>query len=270
MARSEPATWPPGMSPAGASFSARRSQTHAVPQTWFSSRHTRASFRPEPDPADRAASQLIIDLGADAVIASGAHEFQGIEVRNGRPIVHNAGSLLFNFPELDKSLVFLLTLGPAGVERIRSVPLILEHDWTRTRPRPRATRSSRPSTPVRAPSERRSSGAASTWRHHPDRPSGAAANLARLDPGPAPGPVLEPPAACAVDNVPANAARAAQTVGPLRLLGARVDRDRVAGPALIWLETYWSVDAPISTDLLDQSTGVTGARRAVGRCARAM
>ena len=54
--------------------------------------HFRASFRSEPDPADRAASQLIIDLGADAVIASGAHEFQGIEVRNGRPIVHNAGS----------------------------------------------------------------------------------------------------------------------------------------------------------------------------------
>jgi hypothetical protein len=211
----------------------------------------RASFSPVPDPADRAASQLIIDLGADAVIASGAHEFQGIEVRDGRPIVHNAGSLLFNFPEPDESAVFLLTLGPAGVERIRSVPITLERDWTRhATPAEGDAILAAIDARSRAFGTTISGGEVDLTPPSRDPPRDAAATLARLDPGPAPGPVLEPPAACAVDSVPANAARTPQTVGPLTLLGARVDPDRLAGPALIWLETFWSVDAPIEADLL--------------------
>jgi hypothetical protein len=52
-----------------------------------------------------------------------------------------------------------------------------------------------------------------------------------------------------VTVVPVDAAVAPTAVGPLTLVGARVGPDRITGPALIWLETFWQIDARTTTDL---------------------
>jgi hypothetical protein len=49
--------------------------------------------------------------------------------------------------------------------------------------------------------------------------------------------------------VPNDAAVATEAVGPLTLVGARVDRGRIDGPELIWLETYWRIDKRVAGDL---------------------
>jgi hypothetical protein len=212
--------------------------------------HFRASFSTVPDPADRAVAQLLIDLGADAVLGDGAHALQGIEVHDGRPILHNAGSLLFNFPEPDEAAIFILSLSSAGVEGIRTVPLITEHDWTRPASPAEATG-------ILAAIDARSralgtgvSGGSLELAPQPrDPPTIQPENLARLNPGPAPGPAAEPPAVCTVAAVPEGAAVTPAAVGPLTLVGARAERDRIDGPALIWLETFWRIDARTRSDL---------------------
>ena len=212
--------------------------------------HVRASFQTIPDPADRAAVQHLIDLGADAVLTSGAHALQGIEVRNGRPILHNAGSLLFNFPEPDDAAIFVLGLSPAGVTDVRTVPLITERSRTRAA-------DPEESEAILAAIDARSGALGTTTtggqlrldpepRQPPtDRPD----HVATVDPGPAPGPLTEPPSVCTTDVVPAAAELSPSRVGPLTLVGARTERPRMDGPALIWLDTFWRVDGPIPTDL---------------------
>lgn len=212
--------------------------------------HVRASFRNSPDPADQAIARLLIDLGADAVLAKGAHAVQGIELRGGRPILHNAGSLLFNFPELDETALFVLRLSPAGVVGIQTVPLIAELNRTRR------------ATPVEGGAILASidawsaalgtpliSGSLSLAPPPRDPPTVQPDRLARLNPGPAPGPVSEPPAVCTAAAVPADAELAPEAVGPLRLVGAQTERDRFEGAALIWLTTFWQIDAPTTSDL---------------------
>lgn len=67
----------------------------------------------------------IIDAGADAVLGASAHCLQGIEIYKNRPIIHDAGDLLFDsdFDMLRDSGVFQLELSHAGVQRVRFVPI---------------------------------------------------------------------------------------------------------------------------------------------------
>ena len=82
-----------------------------------------------------------------------------------------------------------------------------------------------------------------------DPPAVEPEEIARLNPGPAPGLLTEPPAVCTAATVPDGAAVTPTAVGPLTLVGARADHDRIEGPRLIWLETYWRIDAPTGSDL---------------------
>ena len=116
--------WRQSVGPALAEARSRANVVLAMP-------HFRASLETVPHPADRAAARLLIDLGADAVLGDGAHALQGIEVYRDRPILHNAGSLVFNFPDPGEAAVFILDLSLAGVERVRTVPLVTEIAWTR-------------------------------------------------------------------------------------------------------------------------------------------
>lgn len=212
--------------------------------------HFRASFSVDPDPVDRAVARQLIDLGADAVLGAGAHALQGIEVWNGRPIVHGAGSLLFNFDAPDQAALFILSLSAAGIHAIQTVPLITERSWTR-RARPAEAEA------ILAAIDARSRALGTTVsngsielapeaREHPLLQPG---DLWPLDPGPAPDAVTEPPGACTVAAVPEGAAVTPSTLGPLTLIGLRTERARLEGPGLMWLETFWRIDAPTGGDL---------------------
>ena len=219
--------------------------------------HFRASFQTAPHPDDRAVAQLLIDLGADAVLSSGAHALQGIEVRNGRPILHNAGSLLFDFPAPDEAAVFVLSLSSAGVEEIRTVPLITEHDWTRPAlPAEAAEILAAMDARSRALGTALSGGRLELAPEPREPPSDRPEHLAQLNPGPAPGPVTELPEVCTVAAVPEGAEVTPAELGPLTLVGARTERAELDGPALMWLETFWRINARTTSDLTIASRAV--------------
>lgn len=235
--------WRQSVGPALAEARSRADVVLAMP-------HFRASQETVPHPADRAAARLLIDLGADAVLGDGAHALQGIEVYRDRPILHNAGSLVFDFPDPAEAAVFLLDLGPAGVVRVRTVPLVTESAWTR-RAEPDEASATLAAIDARSGALGTSvSGGRLELAPPPrDPPTIEPEEVARLNPGPAPSPVTQPPAVCTAAAVPDDAAISRAAIGPLTLVGARVDSDRIEGARLIWLETFWRIDAPTEADL---------------------
>jgi hypothetical protein len=230
----------------GPAFAEARSRADVV----LAMPHFRASLKTVPHPADRAAARLLIDMGADAVLGDGAHALQGIEVYQDRPIIHNAGSLVFDFPDPGEAAVFLLDLGPAGVERVRTVPLVTEFTWTRpAEPEEASATLTAIDARSRDLGTSVSGGRLELAPPTRDPPTIEPEEVARLNPGLAPGPVTQPPAVCTAAAVPDDAAVAPVAVGPLTLVGARVDSDRIEGPRLIWLETFWRTDRSIERDL---------------------
>lgn len=220
--------------------------------------HFLASFSTVPDPAEQNVARLLIDLGVDAVLGNGAHALQGIELYHGRPILHDAGSLLFNFPQPDQAALFLLSLNKAGVTKIRTVPLVTEHDWTRHADPAEAA-------PILAALGDRSSALGTRLSDglleldpEPHEPPTAIPALAPLNPGPAPGPLTEPPANCTVSSVPGRSAISPVGVGPLTLVGFDVTPERLEGPALILVETFWRIDAETQANLLLAPRAVPG------------
>lgn len=240
----DPAGWPPAFRAAFAGARAQADVVLVVPQF-------RASFATEPDPDARRTARLLIDLGADAVLGMGAHAIQGIEVYGGRPILHNTGSLLFNFPEPDDAVLFLLDLDARGVTGIRTVPLITERAWTRPAD-PEEAKRILAAIDARSLAFGTSTAGGALDLSPPARvpPTSRPATLAELDPGPAPGPVLDAPPACRAEVLPEAARIEPIDVGPLTLVGARTESDRLDGPKLIWLETFWRVDARPASDLV--------------------
>ncbi|WP_395320213.1 CapA family protein [Variovorax sp. UC74_104] len=87
--------------------------------------HWGANLETEPSPAEIAVGHAIVDAGADAVLGTSAHVLQGIEIHKGRPILHDAGDLLFDSVRNDfaDSGVFTLKLSARGVEEVRFTPV---------------------------------------------------------------------------------------------------------------------------------------------------
>lgn len=87
--------------------------------------HWGANNLHQPDVLEIAAGHALIDAGADAVLGASAHVLQGVEVYKGRPILHDAGDLLFDAlqrPDRDSGL-FILEIGEHGVRRVNFTPL---------------------------------------------------------------------------------------------------------------------------------------------------
>lgn len=211
--------------------------------------HFGATFSTVPDPAERSVARLLIDLGADAVLGNGAHALQGIELYHGRPILNDAGSLLFNFPQPDDAALFILSVNGAGVAGIRTVPLVTEHDWTRPANPAEATKIlTAIDDRSRALGTQTSDGMLQLAPQPRDPPT-VVPMLAALNPGPAPGPLTEPPATCAVSAVPGSAVISPVGIGPLTLVGVDLRPDGLEGPALIWVETFWRIAAETRADL---------------------
>ncbi len=87
--------------------------------------HWGANFEAAPRPTQIAAGHALIDAGADAVLGASAHVLQGIEIYKGRPIIHNAGDLLFDSvrDSLADCGLFGLEIGRCGVERVTFTPV---------------------------------------------------------------------------------------------------------------------------------------------------
>gem|GEM_PF-176363 len=105
----------------------------------------------DPDPADfePALFHAVIDAGADAVVRTGPHLLNGIEIYKGKPIFYSLGSLFFDFQgkrtytvptgqtlsfpdEWFETVVPVTTYRGGHVSEIRLYPLVLESSDTPT------------------------------------------------------------------------------------------------------------------------------------------
>lgn len=227
--------------------------------------HWGDNLETEPSQAEIAVGHAIIDAGADAILGASAHVLQGIEVYRGRPILHDAGDLLFDAVRNDfvDAGVFTLQLSPGGVEQVRftpigvgfgfSEPYVGDHAraaserfaaqcralGTDTVPTPEGGCAVRLSPPARA-----------------GLPPGLASRGAPTVRGSPPPPLRVARPEWTVDAVPEDAALPPVQVGPLRLLGVRCVPAQVFGRQLLWVESFWTADAPVQADLRVQFRAV--------------
>ena len=238
----DPEAWREGI---GSSLEQARRVAHVV----LVAVHWGPNLATEPSPDKRAIGRLLVELGADAVLGSSAHVLQGIEIHDGRPIIHDAGNLLFDSQEgVADSALFVLEVARHGVVGLRIEPLVSDYGVTssaqgETRDRILAVLRDR-------------SGALGTALDGDllaldppprDRPS---------DPLPPPArrlipaePAAEPPPGCVIESIPSSLEGRPQELGPLTFLGARVDPVPVEAHRLGWVESFWRVDTPIPNDL---------------------
>jgi UDP-N-acetylmuramyl pentapeptide synthase/poly-gamma-glutamate capsule biosynthesis protein CapA/YwtB (metallophosphatase superfamily) len=221
-----------------------------------------------PSQAEIAVGHAIVDAGADAVLGASAHVLQGIEVYRGRPVVHDAGDLLFDAMRSDfvDAGVFTLVLNPNGVEQVRFTPIGVGFGFSEPYVGDRA----------RAASERFAAQCRALGTKTAPTPEGGCAvrlappERAGLPPAivlPATAPAAPiprgspPPLQAArpewtVGAVPEDAAMPPLQVGPLRLLGVRCAPTQVFGRQLLWVESFWTADAPVEADLRIQFRAV--------------
>jgi poly-gamma-glutamate synthesis protein (capsule biosynthesis protein) len=93
--------------------------------------HWGPNMTTEPVPHVRAAAAELVAEGATLVAGHSAHVFQGM----AGPVLYDLGDFIDDYrvdPKLrnDLGLLFLVTIGGAGVERVEAVPLRLRYAWT--------------------------------------------------------------------------------------------------------------------------------------------
>lgn len=84
-------------------------------------------------PRRELAAKLIRESGFDAVLGHGAHHAEGVEIIDGKPVIHDAGNLVLDFDPIEKpyldsqagGMLWKVELSRAGVHRLEGIPLDL-------------------------------------------------------------------------------------------------------------------------------------------------
>ncbi|MFC6635159.1 CapA family protein [Microbulbifer taiwanensis] len=212
--------------------------------------HWGPNLERHPGQQEIAVGQAIIDAGADAVLGTSAHLLQGIEVYRQRPIIHDAGDLLFDSVRhsLGDSGVFRLELSARGVERVTFVPAGVGFGFSRQLTGRKAIEASRRYAElcVKLGTDMKllEDGSGSIALSPPDRPvldcplaHKTQYNLTALMQKERP---TNP--AWRVDSVPEDARIAPLRIGPLTLLGVRLQPRDVKSRQLLWVESFWTTE----------------------------
>ena len=90
--------------------------------------HWGPNYRREPTKKQRRIARQILDMGYDVFIAHSAHQFLGVEIHNGKPIIHDAGNFVVDFyPKEnnwgDRNLMFVINFRGTKVQSIEAVPI---------------------------------------------------------------------------------------------------------------------------------------------------
>lgn len=87
--------------------------------------HWGANGRATPDKDEYEIGYRLIDAGADTILGASAHQLQGIEIYEGKPIIHDAGDLLFDavVSKPKSGGIFQLDISKSGIERVRFYPV---------------------------------------------------------------------------------------------------------------------------------------------------
>ena len=108
---------------------AAREHAHVV----LLSPHWGDNFEGEPKPHIRTLAKRLIGAGYDGILGHSAHQVQGLEVIDGKPVLYDAGNLLVDYGGTDashRSLLFTLSFTRAGVTGLEAVPLELSRNRT--------------------------------------------------------------------------------------------------------------------------------------------
>jgi len=111
------------------SLATARRHAHAT----FVAVHWGENFVSEPTEEKRALGRRLIDLGADAVLGTNAHQLQGLEAHGDGVIVHDAAHLLADFAQPVDTAIFELRVTEHGLTGVDVVPLIAETGRRRAR-----------------------------------------------------------------------------------------------------------------------------------------
>lgn len=209
----------------------------------------------QPDAREISGGHALIDAGADAVLGASAHVLQGVEVYNGRPILHDAGDLLFDaLTRKDKDGgIFSLKIDHRGVRRVEFMPL--EVGFCRTVPlaQPSETeavqRFARKCAALGTRMEIGEDGRGYVDLTPPDRTAGPARVPAASAVRYAPAPLRKPRPEWLADEVPPDAVLPAPLrIGALELLGLRVSPERLDRIGLIAVESWWRLVETVDCD----------------------
>ena len=76
-------------------------------------------------PEQRDLAHRIIDAGADAILGHHPHQFQGIELYNGKPVIYSMGNFIFdqNDPENQETFIINFEYMDNKLERFYIVPV---------------------------------------------------------------------------------------------------------------------------------------------------
>jgi poly-gamma-glutamate capsule biosynthesis protein CapA/YwtB (metallophosphatase superfamily) len=98
----------------------------------FFATHWGGNYDEEPSDAHRElAGRLIRDAGVDGILGSSAHQLQGMEAIDGRPVIYDAGNLLFDFGSDEwshKTAIFVLHFDRTGVRWVEAVPVKMRNN----------------------------------------------------------------------------------------------------------------------------------------------
>lgn len=104
-------------------------KTKKVADLVFLTVHWGGNFTEKPTPSRRELAKRLIREGkVDGILGHSAHQFHGIEIIDGKPVIYDAGNLLFDYRGEDwvhKSLLFRLHFDKRGVRWIELVPIKL-------------------------------------------------------------------------------------------------------------------------------------------------
>ena len=95
--------------------------------------HWGDNFEGQPKPHIRELARRLIDAGYDGILGHSAHQVQGLELVDGKPVLYDAGNLLVDYGGTDashRSLLFTLSFSRAGVTGIEALPLKLTKNRT--------------------------------------------------------------------------------------------------------------------------------------------
>ncbi|WP_226667651.1 CapA family protein [Microbulbifer aggregans] len=219
--------------------------------------HWGNNLQQRPGKAEMEVGHRIINAGADAVLGTSAHRLQGIEVYRERPIIHDAGNLLFDSPSntLQESGIFRLSLSQRGVEQVHFCPVGVGFGYCRqftgSAAREVSVRFSNLCSDMGTSLQLMNDGSAILGLQPPEREHKhlAAActtryKTSRLENLQRP---MHPN--WFVNEVPASAQITPLQRGPLTLLGIQVSPQHIDRRQTLWVETFWAIDAPVDENL---------------------
>ncbi|MCA0901192.1 CapA family protein [Microbulbifer agarilyticus] len=219
--------------------------------------HWGGNLEAEPRAEEYAVGHHIIDAGADGILGTSAHVLQGIEIYKNRPIIHDAGDLLFDAvrKSLKDSGVFQLSLSHKGVEKVRFFPVGSGFGFSHQRTGNDAVAATRRFADLcinmgtaLQPLE---DGSGEITLNPPQRdyPALPPARKAALNPV-ALQKIQRPISPhWAAREVPSNAIIPPMEFGPLQLIGLRYTPKNIEHRQLLYVETFWTLNPDRATQL---------------------